>query len=300
MAGQAPQPSEPPGDPASAPQQEGEEGGSYTFGRRQWPSQERAEQEFLTNIGRLQAAQRRVAELEQTNAALLTAQQQGGAPAEQGGQSPAPDGGELPALPEVGSFDWEMIQGAIQKDGADVGVYLFAKQLLEKLGPALDQRFTKMQEPLQQVQRGAEHAAQTEQLWQSAAVATDEGGQLYFPELADPNTATLAVQVWREMTHGMPPEAANRPQMVRAAMLELRSMMGQQGAGNGQSGAGGVDPNAVAAAAAHAQAQGAQPGVLPPGGRQQPPGTRPAKLTEEQRIQQSLVRGQGNPLGFSR
>jgi hypothetical protein len=242
-----------------------------------------------------------VQELEQTHAALLQAQQ-GGAPAGQGGQSPGtPPAAEVAELPKVDSFDWEMIQGAIKQDGPEVGVYLFAKHLLEKLSPALEKKLEAVQEPLQQVQRGAEHAAQTESLWQQAAVAADEGGQLYFPELADPNMATLAVNVWREMTHGMPPEAANRPQMVRAAMLELRSMQAaaKPGENSGQQGDG-ADPAAIAAAAS--QAQGAQPvGVLPPQrGSQRPPGQRQPQLTEEQRIQQSLVRGEGNPLGFSR
>lgn len=273
------------------------------FGKRQWPSQERAESEFLTTVGRLQAAQRRIAELEADREAWR-AQNAGSASGEGagGGGSATAEEAAVQALLDPDSLDWELISGAMKERGPEVGVYLAVKQMAEKLSGNFDGRMKEALSPLAGIQQQTEAAGQAAQLWDGAVMAADEQGQLYFPELSDPQALNTVVSIWREITDGMSPEVANSPRMARMAVLEYRSMMDQSGQAQNPAEPG-VDPTTAAAGAVAAQQAGAQTrGVLSPG-RGRVPGAPPRRpQTEEEAIKASLMAGgqERGQLGFRR
>lgn len=299
-----------PAAPAASPE-------LFRFAQRQWPNQERAEREFLTTIGRLQSEQRRVRELEQLVEDFRASRGQGGAPdgADPGETGAGGEGeGEQP-LVDIDSLDWQLIASAMadQSKGPAVGLYLAMKGLADALGKGFDGRMKTSLAPLEALRGHAMQSAQSARLWQAAADATDQGGNLHFPELSDPQAGPLVQDIWRQITEGLPPEVANSPRMVRSAILEYRALMagqppvGDPGGGNGAGGAGdgGVNPNAVAASLVGAMRAGAQgAGVLPTpaGGRQPVPARRAKPQTEEDRIRQSLLsEGQERgTLGFRR
>ncbi len=284
----------------------------FKFGRREWPSQERAEQEFLSTVGRLQAAQRRMAEVEADRDALREAMKRGG-----GGSGEAGASGAQQAVAEAvdklldpDSLDWELITGAMKERGPEVGMYLFAQKLSEALGKGFDARIGKVMEPFKGMHEGSQRAIRASQLWDGAVTAVDEAGSMYFPELSEPQNLQTAMAIWREITDGMPEEVAMHPRMARMAILEMRAMLAAEGGGaasstgSGSAGAGSaVDPGAVAqqaARAAGARARGR--GVLPPGRGQQPGQRAAAPETEEQRIRRSLMQSgqETGALGFRR
>jgi hypothetical protein len=296
----AAQPGVVPGQPApgsdQAPQQE-----LFTFGRRQWPNRERAENEFLNTIGRLQSAQRRLAEIEAERDTLRSVVNARG-PAGGGETDGAPGEGAAAAVQEAAeklldpdSLDWELISGAMQERGPEVGLYLFAQKLAEALGKGFDARMKGFSETLSGFQSGTQAAVKAGELWDGAVMAADEQGQLFFPELSSPENLQTAMAIWREITDGMPPELAFSPRMARVAILEMRAM--QQGGGAADDGTGsgpagadaGPSPEEVAAQHVARARMGAESrGVLPPG-RGTQPGARPRPETEEARIKRSLL-----------
>lgn len=235
-----------------------------------------------------------------------------GAPqgAEQGGTGA--DGaaeGEDGPLVDIDSLDWQLISSAMQEKGPEVGMYLFAKALVEGLNGGFQQRMGKALEPLGSLREHTMQSVATSRLWQGAQEATGGDGNLLFPELSDPQAAPLVFDIWRQITDGLPPEVANHPRMARSAILEYRALASAGGAGGGAvagmgAGDGGVDPSQVAAGVVGAMRAGAQSaGVLPAGPnqtgvRQQ----RPRPQSEEERIRQSLLtEGQErSSLGFRR
>jgi hypothetical protein len=274
----------------------------FKFGRRQWPSQERAEQEFLATVGRLQASERRAAERERELETLRMAVQRGqvgaaGAPGETGSSAGAAVEEAAAAILDPDSLDWELITDAMKERGPEVGLYLFAQKLSQALGKGFDARLKGVTEQLSGYEQGSRLAHQASELWDGAVMAAGEDGALYFPELSDPQSLSTAMAIWREITDGMPPEVAIHPRMARMAILEMRAMQGAEGesaegngTGSGSAGAGpAVDPGQVAAGAVRraAQAAGAR-GVLPPG-RGTQPGRREAPETEESRIKRTLM-----------
>jgi hypothetical protein len=278
----------------------------FSFAQRQWPNQQRAEAEFLTTIGRLQARERRVAELEQ-----LVESYKGlggrapGEGADQGEAGADVEGGEEP-LVDVDSLDWQLISSAMRERGPEVGLYLFAKAMTDALGAGFGKRMESGLAPLNQLREHATVSAQGARLWQQAADAVDEGGQLMFPELADPAAGPLVFEIWNQITKGLPAEVANSPRMARSAILEYRAMQSGASAGNGVGGAGdegAVNPGQVAAGLVGAMRKqaGAQ-GVLPAGAPRPTVRPRAKPMTEEEQIRQSLMsEGQErSPLGFRR
>lgn len=298
-----------PGAPQSAP---------FKFGRRQWPSQERAENEFLNTVGRLQAVQRQLNERETELQTLRAAVQRGGGGGGVAGASG--DGGSSPqeaveeaaaAILDPDSLDWELITDAMRDRGPEVGLYLFAQKLAGALGTGFDARMKSVTETLSGFEQGTRAARQASQLWDGAVMATDpESGELHFPELSEPQNLQTAMAIWREITDGMPPEVAMHPRMARMAILEMRAMLADEagaaeGNGNGSNSAGGepaVNPGQVAAKAVRrmSQAAGAR-GALPPG-RGTQPGARERPETEESRIKRTLMSSgqEVGALGFRR
>lgn len=281
----------------------------FKFGRREWPSQERAEQEFLSTVGRLQAAQRRMAEVEADRDALREAMKRGGRDSGETGASGQQQqvAEAIDKLLDPDSLDWELITGAMKERGPEVGMYLFAQKLSEALGKGFDARLGKVMEPFKGMHEGSQRAMKASSLWDGAVTAVDENGSMYFPELSDPENLRTAMAIWREITDGMPEEVAMHPRMARMAILEMRAMQaaeaGAAPASSGSAGAGeAVDPGSVANAAVRAVTQRARGrGALPPG-RGQQPGARQAPETEEQRIRRSLMQSgqETGALGFRR
>lgn len=244
--------------------------------------------------------------------ALKGARGGNGAPggAEQGGTgADGADGAEEGPLVDIDSLDWQLISSAMQEKGPEVGMYLFAKALIEGLNSGIGSKMGRALEPLGSLREHTMQSVATSRLWQGAQEAVGADGNMLFPELSDPQAAPLVFDIWRQITDGLPPEVANHPRMARSAILEYRALAsaGRAGggavAGNG-AGDGGVDPNAVAASVVGAMRSGAQSaGILPAGPSQT--GMRPQRAkpqTEEERIRQSLLsEGQErSSLGFRR
>jgi hypothetical protein len=305
-----------PGAGADDPAQGG--AAPFQFGRRQWPSQERAENEFLNTIGRLQATQRQLQdrdrELETLRAFATKAGAGGGGAGEgaSGGEGAATVQEAVDQILDPDSLDWELITDAMRERGPEVGLYLFAQKLSGALGKGFDARMKTMSETLSGFQQGSQMAQQAGKLWDGAVMAAAEDGNLYFPELSTPENLQTAMAIWREITDGMPPEVAFHPRMARMAILEMRAMLAAEGgggatdgngAGSGSADAGpAVNPEAVAAAhVQRATAQAAGRGVLPPG-RGTQPGARQRPETEESRIKRTLMSGgqEVGQLGFRR
>lgn len=296
-----------PTQPESAP---------FKFGRRQWPSQQRAEDEFLSTVGRLQAAQRQLADRDRELETLRAAVSQGRAGGGDGKDGADASGEGSSAVAEAAaaildpdSLDWELISDAMRERGPEVGLYLFAQKLSESLGKGFDARMKSVTESITGYERSTQAAVQASRLWDGAVMAADEGGQLYFPELSDPGNLQSAMAIWREITDGMPPEVAFHPRMARMAILELRAMLGDEAAagnGNGSGSAGAqapaVNPGSVAdQAVRRAQAAAGSRGALPPG-RGVQPGRREPPETEESRIRRTLMSSgqEVGALGFRR
>jgi hypothetical protein len=295
------------GQPGAAP---------FQFGRRQWPSQERAENEFLNTIGRLQSVQRQLQDRDrelETLRALATKAGVGGGGEGEGAQGPGAQTVQeaVDAILDPDSLDWELITDAMRERGPEVGLYLFAQKLAGALGKGFDARMKSVTESISGFQQGTQLAREAGKLWDGAVMAAGEDGQLYFPELSDPGNLQSAMAIWREITDGMPPEVAFHPRMARMAILELRAMLagegGMAGDGNGNgSGSAGAGPevNPEQVAAAHVRrsmAAAAGRGALPPG-RGVQPGAREKPASEEQRIKHSLMSGgqEVGQLGFRR
>lgn len=282
----------------------------FKFGRREWPSQQRAEQEFLNTIGRLQSAQRmlgdRDRELETLRAAVAGMKAGGGAGAGASGSEQGVEAAKdaVARLLDPDSLDWELITGAMAEKGPEVGLYLFAQKIAEALEKGFEGRTSKLLEPFKGMHEGSQRAVQAGQLWDGAVTATDEAGNLYFPELADPGNLQTAMAIWREITDGMPPEVAMHPRMARMAILEMRAMLSAEGGstGSGSAGAGSVDPGAVAEQAARAAGQRAAGRGALPSGRGTAPGARERAETEADRIKRSLLTAgqEVGGLGFRR
>lgn len=228
--------------------------------------------------------------------------------AEQGGTgADGAEGGEDAPLVDIDSLDWQLISSAMQEKGPEVGLYLFAKALIEGLNSGIGSRMEKSLEPLGSLREHTMQSVQTAKLWQGAQEAVGQDGNMLFPELSDPQVAPVVFDIWRQITDGLPPEVANSPRMARTAVLEYRALTGGAGggavAGNG-AGEGGVDPQSVAAGVVGAMRAGARSaGVLPAGPGQTPVRQqRQRPQTEEEQIRQSLLsEGQErSPLGFRR
>jgi hypothetical protein len=283
----------------------------FKFGRREWPSQQRAEQEFLNTIGRLQSVQRmlgdRDRELETLRAAVAGMKAGGGSGAGASGSEQGVEAAKdaVARLLDPDSLDWELITGAMQERGPEVGLYLFAQKVAEALEKGFEGRTSKLLEPFKGMHEGSQRAVQAGQLWDGAVTATDENGALYFPELADPGNLQTAMAIWREITDGMPPEVAMHPRMARMAILEMRAMLNAEGGGTGSGSAGAgssVDPGAVAEQAARAAGQRAAGRGALPSGRGTAPGARERAETEADRIKRSLLTAgqEVGGLGFRR